>query len=546
VAKYSESSRQLVLKSLHSRRSVIKHGAIALGALALPVWPQRAAKAQSTTFDYYISPSGSDSNPGTQAEPWAITAINTKQSMYAGKKVGLLDGTYLMYSMLNGGSYLHAALLVNGSTDPKNPTLIQAVNPRMAILDGHQAPGTPGTGYPSGTAAIIGVGQGDTPPILGNVVIDGLVVTGSNTLGIHFFCKGANTITAPAGQNYSGRSYGGATGIVVRNCEVYDIYSTNFGNNPHAVGADYVTGMLVQNCKIHPMWTMSSPEVQGILTFNTNESIYEYNTIYACGSAIEEKEGPQGGTTVRYNYLEGADSNLGTIRDMSGGILGMTTTFHHNVVVGPTPWNNNDSTNLSEISQENLICYNNTFYYGGGNFPSFGVIWKCWGSAGPTSPLALETFYNNIYYCTGNGPTGADVGLTAGAFSLSDYNSYRPASATTSLLYTFAEGGGSEKGYTLSGWQRATSQDAHSITVNPNFVNPKSANPIGYQLQGTYGNLGTSPCSGAGRVGGIPAGARCNMGAWDGSVTQIGCDFNSTIAADASSANPSAPVLSII
>lgn len=146
-------SAQSVDRALHSRRSVIKHGAFAAGALLLP-WRPRWAQAQSATFDYYISPTGSDSNPGTQASPWSITAINTKQSVYAGKRVGLLDGTYNVYSLCQAGAWNLAALVVNGGTTG-SPTVIAAVNPQKAILDAHD----PSSGaYPTTECAIIGLG----------------------------------------------------------------------------------------------------------------------------------------------------------------------------------------------------------------------------------------------------------------------------------------------------------------------------------------------------------------------------------------------------
>jgi hypothetical protein len=524
VAKYSESSRQLVFKSLHSRRSVIKHGAIALGALALPLWPRRAAQAQSVTFDYYISPSGSDSNPGTQAEPWAITAINSKQSVYTGKKVGLLNGTYNVYSLCQAGAWNRAALVVNGGT-PSSPTLIAAVNRQQAILDAHD----PSTGaYPTAICAPIGVGPADSPSNLGNFIIDGLVVTGSNSLGITIHCA------------LPGVTEGGATGIIVRNCEVYDITSVAFGDNPAAINPSFVSGLLLQNCLVHPLKAGNTAEICGVVSFNTRGNIYEYNTIYDATIAMQEKEGPQGGSTVRYCYLENNSSSWPTVKDFSGGVLGQVTTFHHNIIVGQTAWENGDATNPNHVSQESLLCFNNTFYYGAGAFGGGALAWLSWGSGDSTSPPATETLYNNIYYSTAPLGGAALTTFNQGTLALSDYNCFQPSAATSAeLIYDPPGGGGGAPGYTLSGWRSTTGMDHNSITGNPNFVSPTHANPSGFKL------ASSSPCIEAGRVGGISSGTRCNMGAWDGTVTQIGCDFSSTIPADASSGTPSAPVLSI-
>jgi hypothetical protein len=71
---------------------------------------------QATGFDFYISPTGSDGNPGTLKKLWAITAINTRRADYAGKRIGLLDGTYNLYALCQaapkGG--LGVALDING------------------------------------------------------------------------------------------------------------------------------------------------------------------------------------------------------------------------------------------------------------------------------------------------------------------------------------------------------------------------------------------------------------------------------------------------
>src|SRR6266404_4313809 len=111
-----------------TRRTLLKRGGCAVLATAVPGLI-RTASAQSTSYDFYISPTGSDSNPGTQASPWSITAINSKWTTYAGKSVGILPGTYNVYSLCQAGSYNQPALSVNGGTSG-SPTLIQSTTPR--------------------------------------------------------------------------------------------------------------------------------------------------------------------------------------------------------------------------------------------------------------------------------------------------------------------------------------------------------------------------------------------------------------------------------
>src|SRR6185312_8312991 len=68
------------------------------------IFPRGAVASSSAgqTFDFYISTTGSDSNAGTLASPWAITSLTRtsgNRSAIAGKRIGLLPGTYGIYNL---------------------------------------------------------------------------------------------------------------------------------------------------------------------------------------------------------------------------------------------------------------------------------------------------------------------------------------------------------------------------------------------------------------------------------------------------------------
>jgi hypothetical protein len=48
------------------------------------------AAAPSIVFQYFISATGDDNNPGTLASPWSITAINNNQATYGGTYLGII------------------------------------------------------------------------------------------------------------------------------------------------------------------------------------------------------------------------------------------------------------------------------------------------------------------------------------------------------------------------------------------------------------------------------------------------------------------------
>ena len=82
--------------------------------------------AGAGAFDYYISPSGDNGDPGTQSEPWATMAYAITQ-MSGGESLGFLDGTYTE----------------NLPTIPANLTF-EAVNDGAVIFTGTFEPGNAG------------------------------------------------------------------------------------------------------------------------------------------------------------------------------------------------------------------------------------------------------------------------------------------------------------------------------------------------------------------------------------------------------------------
>ena len=100
------------------------------------------------------------------------------------------------------------------------------------------------------------------------------------------------------------------------------------------------------------------------------------------------------------------------------------------------------------------------------------------------------------------------------AFSVLDYNIY---GAINNGFYTYgANGGGGAGAVSFAGWKSATGGDAHSTTNTTNPFTNNGANALQYQISPG------SPAYQTGRVGGVSSGAVCNVGAWDGTVTQIG------------------------
>src|SRR5215467_6049409 len=106
-----------------SRRELLRAGGLMLPAgILLPAWMKAAAQT-AAPFDYFISTAGSSSNPGTLAQPWDIGSLGTKASIYAGKRVGLIAGTYdVSAGNLTTRSFNASLFSVPSGTSAASPT----------------------------------------------------------------------------------------------------------------------------------------------------------------------------------------------------------------------------------------------------------------------------------------------------------------------------------------------------------------------------------------------------------------------------------------
>jgi hypothetical protein len=479
-----------------SRRDFLGYGGALIGASILPYLYPRAAFAQSATFDYYISPSGSDSNAGTLTSPWAITAINTKQGIYAGHRVGLMDGTYSCASLMsNSGFYSPALNIAAGSSSA--PTVIQSVNPRMAILNG----GGSKSSNPS-SGAIIGSNQPG-----GYITIDGLTVTNN---------YGAAVVIGTAGPTSDTSNASKMPGVVVQNCEIYNINLTGgpTGSNVPALVCGALLAPLISNNKIHDVVANNGDEhnVCGMQLWGCANGTIQFNTIYNAVNSIYIKNLGNRNNSVRFNYCQRGTTSPGqggdAIQVDDIGPPGTDTYFNNNVLYA-------DAAGAAPIGpdfQPAFSCrvhfYNNTIYVNAtqGTCQIFSI--------GP-----LVSYFNNIFYRVGGTSYRGDLDFNQGGLALIDYNCYFNSSFACGLSAPGTQSGPAIYN-SLSTWKAATGGESHSITANPMFTGT-GAYAAAMQL------AGGSPCIGAGRSDGTSGGSPCDMGAWGNGATQVGCNFTS-------------------
>lgn len=514
-----------------SRRSFLAGAASFAVATTLP---SGRAQAQTTgaTFDYYISPTGSDSNPGTQAQPWAITAINSKQTAYAGKRVGLLNGTYNVSSF--PATSAQVLLEVAGGRSG-SPTVIGAVNARQAIITAKN-----GSSY-NGSGPIIGSGVNGAGSRSGiqYVTIQDLEILGSS-YGLIAFDSDAGAGTQP--------------GIVIQNCLLHDMVNPSGASNHGGISlGTSLVGALVQNCHIYDCYEAgisrtTHGNASAIYDWAINTTI-QYCTIHDCTSAVYQKNqgwGPPQGETFRYNYVYFGTSGMNCMLDgFNNASVGsppyQPNRFYGNIFELGAAQGRYNSNSGATGYQASTYFYNNTIWFdGAGKTPGWQDMILTPAAVAAGCRLYL---YNNIVcrpsgsLTSANGAWG-DMTADSKSWSVWDYNLW-PIDVQLGLS-------GSDTTYpsslmTLSQWQaQSGSPDAHSIVGAPTFANKIVAGGGTAQYKLASGSIG----KGAGRVGGVAAGAVTDIGAWGAGSSQIGSNFAAGVPL-APAPTPDAPILTV-
>ena len=537
----SRNSKAALPLSQNPLSAVSRREFLALGSMGVVMASGFGSPARAQTaaaFDFYIGPAGNDGNAGTFSSPWAITSLragNGNQTKMSGKRIGLLNGTYDISGWPFTGHQVPLLNVPAGSAGA--PTILGAVTPRQAVINGKTS-----------AAVVLGsspvyqncplIGQSGAP---GYFTIDGLTLQGSSQSGVF-------VIGAAGSTQY-------CTGITVQNCEIRDM-SRCYGMSDGATGSDNVVGVnvqyalntLVTNCYIHDIYTgggtpgngSGSHNATGVIIWGSSGTVVQYCTIANAYSGVYDKTNavdplPNTNTTVQYCYFKNIAGGSGGTTVFTGfdNAAGSPYTgnvphhIHHNVVY------NAAGSFLTYIFAPDifdgthfqcpLYIYNNTVVV---NQESDGGF-KC----EPTANGTLY-FYNNILYRTGSTNWVGDLSVVLawgrGGNSILDYNCYTSTAGSLSLIAANVS-----KSYnSLSAWQSALTAagaganqgESHSINASPSFVSATGGTPASLQL------ASTSPCINAGRVGGSANGAPCNMGAWDGTASQIGCSFTGATA----------------
>lgn len=480
------------LHDINRRRFLVRAAGLGFTCMVAP----RLLRASTASFDYYISPTGSDANAGTLASPWSLSSLSTKPAI-AGKRVGLLDGTYVVTGTGTGNGGYIQGIAYGGST--ASPTVVQSVNPLGAVITTNN-----NGSYPQATATVFGV-------TADNVTIS----------DIRFQQLACGAIQVAANN------------VRIQGCDIYDLdlnrypsYASTYpGDNMGAVHtANEGSGLIISNCRISHVRNGNGSHNEACLGpfFHYTNIVIEYCTLLDATTGVYFKNDVSG-LTVRYCYF--GQTQLGIY-----GLMYYSTThpklanFAYNNIFNQI---NQIVDGADEDAAADVSFYNNTVI-AGSNASYYGTLASFSNPQG-ASAIYQANFYNNIWCLTGSAapvllfqPSSAPP---RNVLQLCDYNCY------PSTHFSVVDRTATANSYsTLSGWRAATGKDMSSIqSDNAMFLNVTGTTPAAFRL------AAGSPCINQGHVGGVANGAAIDLGAWGG-ATAIGHNFG---------AAPMAPVLAV-
>jgi hypothetical protein len=421
-------------------------------------------------FDYFIGPSGSDGNAGSQLAPWAITALSSK-SQIAGKRVGLLDGTYV----LQNSGFQTAAQLVTHAGSSGSPTVVEAVNPRLAVLSGYN-----GSTYSQ--QALLGTQKA--------------FVTFKNLK----FEKGI----------YKFLLLDSAANFEVTGCEFADMVvarhpSPTYGDNQEGIRIENMSGTgnpangLIENCYFHDIYNLAggvtaSQNASGVKTYDVTTLTLRKNTYANTGVGVFLKYNSAAVLMEFEFYLALSQAGvlgLGGDDDWSQPLSPSSySSYLRQCVFVNLPnklWENGQTGSNTHVGQQ-TYCHNHSVYA-----PSMndGMVHDDSDNAG------LYRCYNNALQVATWNQYGVHRIQSAADVAVMDYNRWSAFKATLVSSTTT----------NLATWQ-GHGVDANSTTGSCGFVNAGGVTADDYKLSGA------SACLNAGRVDGVSAGNVVNQGAY--------------------------------
>ncbi len=409
----------------------------------------------ATGSTYYISPTGSDTNPGTHDQPWK-TISKASTSLIPGDSVILLPGTYLekLISLKSG---------TNGNY------ITYSATPGTAILDGTNITLNSTNGKGDGLIQIIGTSY---------IKIQGLTVRNSSV----------NCVNISSDDSGVRPNSVEISNLTIQNCKKVGIKVRQGKNilikDNSIKHTDYSSGIGIWNSEDvivdhniidTPHWYHECQGAfeEGLSVSNTNRFEVKYNTLsyteappigYCSGSqrlGIDVKESSQNGS-VHNNNVSNFDAAGIYVDGWHAGANGTSTLNHINIFQNYIQDSGGIKVGCEQPDGivEYINIYNNVVI---NSYFSGIEVRKAWGN-GLRKNI---TIYNNIVFGAnpkgGNG--GAGIAVTTSNLKTNNADSPVIIRNNISNFYFLSSGGG-----TVGQIRSADAEGAKLITADHNIV----------------------------------------------------------------------------
>lgn len=497
---------------------------------------------------YYVSTSGSNSNPGTISKPW-LTIQHAANTVKAGATVNVFGGVY------------KESVDFPTSGKASAPITFQSYPGETAVIDGT---GVSCCGS-SGTQGLINiVGSRSYITVSGfeirnyttsndNEVPVGVWITGSGT-GIQILNNLVHNITTTSEKNGNalgmaiyGTSKTPITGLVINGNEVYDLRT---GESESLTVNGNVTHFQITNNSVHDNDNIGIDMIgyEGVGPVGYDEAMYgevSGNTVYNISGITNPGEG--------YEYdADGLYCDGCAYVTIERNVIiqtdyGIETTSENQICqTNGTEWSGPNNTGTAGKGKS--PCYgryvtvrNNIFYNSnacGNSIGGYAAATKSGGASNGGGSSYRDVFVNNTLYNNATQSGNSSEGGSTGEFQIQyqvgsaqdniyennvvyagEYNtwifSYVPFSASYPAppatlnwnLYNSAAGyvegtsiwWGNKNTYTsFSKWQSSSGEDANSLNTNPDFVD-LGATPPNFDTEPSSPTVGAGstslPCS---------------------------------------------------
>jgi hypothetical protein len=439
------------------------------------------AAGTALATNYYVSPSGSDSNPGTLAAPWA-TPQHAANVVGPGSTVYLETGSYAPFNINVSGSasggfitftnYPGETATIDGTgfTPYYIAGIIGITSQSYIIISGLDIGNDIDAASGSWPVGITVAGTDSHIQILNNTIHDITTVQGSSD-----WDEGIEV--ASGGWEYTGE----IDNVIINGNTLYNAPGQGWGQTITIAGNVHnfeVTNNLIHDCDGEGIDLMDTGDIMGSPNnLHAHNGLVAGNTLYNVSALINGNStvwpdsNPiyvDGGSNIviEDNLIYDCDDGVSIDNEIGGGHEAAYITVRDNVIHdclmgGIDMGGSSPATNGGEFD---CTVVNNTLY---NNLNGADWQWTHNGEITFSYQCSGNIVENNVIYSGSENTFVTVSNSNASSVGTIDYNDYYSTGGAASSEWEWYTQSSDATGF--SNWQKTSGEDAHSVFANPMF-----------------------------------------------------------------------------